>query len=1372
MSCQGGRCDEGDIIWTQECTDTNIQRFVYEDVPGTGGGRLKPYTNESLCWDGNNYTDTGVYFRLRPCNATNMRSQIITGWKPVGKFELYTTDLSGTRKCLSQGHHPKPEEEIYGAICGNARHDNTSFWFVEGAHSHLPPINPKTPPEPFCAPGILLNATETISVGETLQNSNFSVYMEQESNGNLFVRLGTPKDPGTLIWETGVSKKNGTYFTTLQGDSNLITWEGTPPKRGDSIWKSSSSGVTTVNYFFGVDCELSSVSVYEYKPSDPGRKMWTSTTVSSTVTLPSQNATEENSTAVLAALQAVPCNLSAIDYFGYVDTTMEHYGNCGAGPVDAVYIKDEVCIKRGSQCAIAHTNPYEFVEYQFKTVDDELVDIILRLSSDTQTKNVTVLIEGIPGSITLNTPGEGYNIFDDRIWRGVSLPKGTHTLKVSFTSGQTNLCSLSVERSNITKIDNSNMTLLTPFNVSALNYTGYVENTPDNADNCGSGPVEAGYTWDTVCKERGSECFVGWTSANEYLEYNFDSANDELIDVTLRMASVSPTALTYVEIAGLDGGETLYGPGLGWEIFEDLIWRRVWLPAGNYTLKVHFINGGVRLCSLSMSVVTNTASNVTDTTLSVPFDISANAYLGYSDVTDENMGFCGPGPVDAKHINETVCAQRGSDCAISWTSPDEYLEYDFYSAIDQFVDIVLRISSDQSFNLMYVEIKGLDKGQQLLGPGLGWDTFSDSVWKRVQLPAGSHTLRVTFLTGRVNLCAVSVYRAATDLALPFDIGAATNYSGYFENTPEKNFGDCGPGPVDAKHIDETVCSQRGDGCTIGWTLPGEYVEYDFSSTSNQFVDVTFRVASDDGMSKVYVEIDGLEGGEELSGPGLGWDTFSDLVWRRVQLPAGNHTLRITFVTGSVDLCSVSVHRAATNLTVPFDTGAATAYLGYNDSTPEKNYGDCGSGPVDARTLNETICSQRGAYCLVGWTTPGEYLEYNFYAATDEVVDIIFRAASSDNFRSLYVEIDELGVEETLYAPGLGYDNYDDMIWSGVQVPAGNYTLRVTFVTGSIDLCSVSVLKAAMAQSNTSNVTLTVPFDVGATEYSDFWDVDPKNDFDCGPGPVDAKYIDDTVCSHRGAECTIASTRPNEYLTYPFVVADDEVVQISLRAASDEITREIYVEIQELNVGETLYGPGLGWDNFQDLTWKDVELAAGTYTLKVTFVTGRIDLCSLSVSRAATHWTGSGILMRVPFDTGALSFVASSENTPKDYSECGDGKVDAKYIGDSVCIERGGDCAITGTEEDEYLQYAFETESVALVDVTLRIASGHDTSTKIRLEIDDVREATTLEGSGLGWDEYEDLTWSFVMLPAGNHTMTVHFASGGTDLCSVSISRIS
>ena len=121
LECDGA-CSPGTLLDIQRCDSSSKQRFVYEEVPGSGGGRLKPRSRQDLCW-----TRQGTQVHeLEPCDL-NCR-QIILGIQYEGKFEMHPNGRP--LDCLEQHHHPRAGEVVRAKDCIESRGDDTSYWIM------------------------------------------------------------------------------------------------------------------------------------------------------------------------------------------------------------------------------------------------------------------------------------------------------------------------------------------------------------------------------------------------------------------------------------------------------------------------------------------------------------------------------------------------------------------------------------------------------------------------------------------------------------------------------------------------------------------------------------------------------------------------------------------------------------------------------------------------------------------------------------------------------------------------------------------------------------------------------------------------------------------------------------------------------------------------------------------------------------------------------------------------------------------------------------------------------------------------------------------------------------------------------------------
>jgi hypothetical protein len=171
----------------------------------------------------------------------------------------------------------------------------------------------------------------------------------------------------------------------------------------------------------------------------------------------------------------------------------------------------------------------------------------------------------------------------------------------------------------------------------------------------------------------------------------------------------------------------------------------------------------------------------------------------------------------------------------------------------------------------------------------------------------------------------------------------------------------------------------------------------------------------------------------------------------------------------------------------------------------------------------------------------------------------------------------------------------------------------------------------------------VPFTIGALQYTRFFDTTDQHYGDCGSGPVDSKYVaQDQLCADSsGVSCTVGWTVAGEWLDYDFVVAQDTTVDIAIRVSSKNPTKQFAIQVDgDGSMTRTFQAPGQGWEIFQDLTWDNVPLTAGDHSLKISFLNGNINVCSVRV-----HESSSGPTTVPPFPTPSLAPTSLPHSSP-------------------------------------------------------------------------------------------------------------------------------
>jgi endo-1,3(4)-beta-glucanase len=120
---------------------------------------------------------------------------------------------------------------------------------------------------------------------------------------------------------------------------------------------------------------------------------------------------------------------------------------------------------------------------------------------------------------------------------------------------------------------------------------------------------------------------------------------------------------------------------------------------------------------------------------------------------------------------------------------------------------------------------------------------------------------------------------------------------YHDNSPSNHGGYRPDEYVDAQWV-------AGEGATVGWTGRGEWLEYTVSVGKSGVYNLVFRLASGNpqGGGPLRVTMNGLPVTPWISAPSTGgWSSFVNRSVPGVELPAGTHTMRISFDGGDVNL---------------------------------------------------------------------------------------------------------------------------------------------------------------------------------------------------------------------------------------------------------------------------------------------------------------------------------------------------------------------------------------------------------------------------------------------------------------------------------------
>src|SRR5262249_29733613 len=166
----------------------------------------------------------------------------------------------------------------------------------------------------------------------------------------------------------------------------------------------------------------------------------------------------------------------------------------------------------------------------------------------------------------------------------------------------------------------------------------------------------------------------------------------------------------------------------------------------------------------------------------------------------------------------------------------------------------------------------------------------------------------------------------------------------------------------------------------------------------------------------------------------------------------------------------------------FDEGGEG--VAYHDSTVGNKGGQFRTADVDI----ETTTDAGGGYD-VGWTRPGEWLQYTVNVAADSQYDLTLRIASTGSGGSLHLEVDVAAVTGPIQVPNTGgWQTWTAAPGGTVPLSAGSHRLRLVFdVNGSTGgVANVNRLELSRSGGATPfvGVVVSLPGTIEAENFDD------------------------------------------------------------------------------------------------------------------------------------------------------------------------------------------------------------------------------------------------------------------------------------------------
>eukprot|EP00934_Nitzschia_sp_Nitz4_P004866 Nitzschia sp. Nitz4//scaffold45_size130396//72961//74076//NITZ4_003455-RA/size130396-exonerate_est2genome-gene-0.63-mRNA-1//1//CDS//3329552416//4856//frame0 len=121
MRCRSGSCSLGDKLYVEECSDSGVQRFDFNYV--SSDEVLIKLHGTSRCLQ---RQSRDIF--VRTCDSSNSLQKWETRQGEFDEYRFEISQKSATNLCITQRHHPKPDEEVELEPCSTARISDTSYW--------------------------------------------------------------------------------------------------------------------------------------------------------------------------------------------------------------------------------------------------------------------------------------------------------------------------------------------------------------------------------------------------------------------------------------------------------------------------------------------------------------------------------------------------------------------------------------------------------------------------------------------------------------------------------------------------------------------------------------------------------------------------------------------------------------------------------------------------------------------------------------------------------------------------------------------------------------------------------------------------------------------------------------------------------------------------------------------------------------------------------------------------------------------------------------------------------------------------------------------------------------------------------------------
>lgn len=635
-------------------------------------------------------------------------------------------------------------------------------------------------------------------------------------------------------------------------------------------------------------------------------------------------------------------------------------------------------------------------------------------------------------------------------------------------------------------------------------------------------------------------------------------------------------------------------------------------------------------------------SNIFDLYKPLPGTIEAVHYntggegVGYHSTKQEVMD---------TYRKDEVIIRSNSEGGLSVNSikEEEWLNYNVNIKEESVYDFTMRVATSKEGTKVRL---WLDDDIDLTGiveiPNTGGgDQWQNISIAKVSLPEGEHMIKVEVIEEELNFVSFDVnkhtpvsflfddfndgldtgwdryegiWKVDTDVELTSAFDAykpipgsieAVHYItggegvGYHDRTAENIGGELRTDAVDIRE-------KPGGGYVVGWNQTGEWLKYnvDIKESGLYNLEIEYATTFTDAEVRLWLNDDiDLTGVVDVTDTG-DWNNWQTLTIEDIELPEGEHTLKLEIVTGEFDISTLTfrsfdVHKMIPGMIQAVDYNLGGEGVAYHDKTETNTGGEFREDGVDIKQ------DLKGGFAVDSFEA-GEWIKYNVNIAEGGKYDLDFIANNANENTQIRVQIDD-GVDLTgvVDVPVSETDTWMQVPIKDLEFPEGKHTLKIEVVSGELSFSKMIF--------HTFDQYHHLPGKVMAVDYMTGGEgVAYHNKTSESIGRY-YRYDGVDIRNHPDGTFNISWNQAQEWTKYKVDIEEAGEFVLELNIANDVQNSQVRVWLDdEVDLTGVIDIPQTGgMDNWTSVIQENISLPAGQHTIKVETVSGEFDFHSFT-----------------------------------------------------------------------------------------------------------------------------------------------------------------